>query len=82
MTNPFDDADSSFLALVNGEGCYSLWPEYQPVPAGWQVAFGPAPRESVITHIDTHWVDVMSRGVANIAFQADPASTHPVSVPQ
>ncbi len=81
MTNPFDDANSSFLALVNGEGCYSLWPDYQPVPAGWQVAFGPASRHAVITHIDTHWVDVMSRALPSVQFQPEPTSTPNASVP-
>lgn len=34
MTNPFEDADDTYLALVNDEGQYSLWPAFIEVPAG------------------------------------------------
>ena len=81
MTNPFDDADSSFLALVNGDGCYSLWPDYQPVPAGWQIAFGPESRHDVLMHIDTNWTDIMSRSVTRPQFRPDPTAMHDASVP-
>ena len=33
-TNPFDDPEGSFYALVNDEGQYSLWPAFAEVPAG------------------------------------------------
>ncbi|HSA48837.1 MAG TPA: MbtH family protein [Yinghuangia sp.] len=61
MTNPFDDEDGTFLALVNDEGQYSLWPEYLAVPEGWTVAHGPAPRAACLEHIETAWTDMRPR---------------------
>lgn len=58
MTNPFDNAEGSFLALINEEGQYSLWPEFAEVPAGWKVAHGPADRASCVEHIEQHWTDM------------------------
>jgi hypothetical protein len=38
MTNPFDDDNGTFIALINDEGQYSLWPTFADVPDGWRVA--------------------------------------------
>lgn len=64
MTNPFDDEDGTFLALVNDEGQYSLWPEYLKVPDGWTVAHGPASRALCLEHIETTWTDMRPRTLA------------------
>ncbi|MGW1774913.1 MbtH family protein [Streptomyces sp. NPDC002104] len=58
MANPFDDADGSFLVLVNDEGQHSLWPGSVDVPAGWTVTFGAAGRASCVEHINTTWTDM------------------------
>ena len=50
--NPFDDEDGTFLALVNDEGQYSLWPEFAAVPDGWRIDHGPAGRASCLAHIE------------------------------
>jgi MbtH protein len=63
MTNPFDNAEGSFLALVNEEGQYSLWPEFAEVPAGWTVAHGPADREACLAHIEERWTDMRPRSL-------------------
>jgi MbtH protein len=43
MTNPFEDVDGSFVALINDEGQYSLWPTAVEEPPGWIVAYsGPS----------------------------------------
>jgi len=34
MTNPFEDPNSTYLALINEEGQYSLWPTFADIPAG------------------------------------------------
>ena len=57
-TNPFENEDGSYLALINDEGQYSLWPEFIEVPAGWRVTHGPAPRAEVLRHIEEHWTDM------------------------
>lgn len=38
MTNPFEDPDGTYLALINEERQYSLWPAFVDIPAGWTVA--------------------------------------------
>jgi MbtH protein len=64
MTNPFEDADGTYHALVNDEGQYSLWPEFAEVPAGWAVAHGPASRQSCLDHVEEHWTDMRPRSLA------------------
>ncbi|MFD4747608.1 MbtH family protein [Streptomyces rubiginosohelvolus] len=56
--NPFDDPEGTFLALVNEEGQYSLWPASLQVPGGWTTARGPASRQTCVTHIETRWTDM------------------------
>jgi MbtH protein len=63
MTNPFDDPDGTFLALVNDEGQYSLWPAFADVPAGWTVALGPSSRDDCLRHIETSWTDMRPRSL-------------------
>jgi MbtH protein len=57
MTNPFDDPDAVFLALVNPQGQYSLWPAFAPLPAGWRLARGEGGREQCLEYIDGVWTD-------------------------
>jgi MbtH protein len=57
-TNPFDDPDGSYYALVNEEGQHSLWPEFAEVPGGWTVAHGPAGRQACMDHIVENWTDM------------------------
>ena len=64
MDNPFDDEGAEFLALVNDEGQYSLWPEFAVIPNGWSVSHGPASRESCLGHIETVWTDMRPRSLA------------------
>ena len=63
MDNPFDDEDGSFLALVNDEGQYSLWPEFAAIPNGWEVGHGPASRASCLEHVEAAWTDMRPRSL-------------------
>jgi MbtH protein len=45
ITNPFEDPDANYLALVNEEGQYSLCPVFADIPGGWQSVFGEAGRQ-------------------------------------
>lgn len=58
MTNPFDDRKGVFLVLVNGEGQYSLWPQFAAVPNGWSTRFGPDERQICLDFITANWVDM------------------------
>ena len=57
-TNPFDDESGEFMALVNEEEQYSLWPTFVPVPQGWTPVHGPASRADVLAFIESTWTDL------------------------
>jgi MbtH protein len=63
VTNPFDAEDGTFLALVNAEGQFSLWPAETAVPAGWTSAFGPESRSACLAYIEATWVDMRPRSL-------------------
>ena len=63
MTNPFEDPDAQYLVLVNEEGQYSIWPVFAEVPAGWNVAFGEAPRQECLEYIEKSWVDMRPKSL-------------------
>lgn len=58
MSNPFDDRDGRYLALVNVEGQHSLWPVSIEAPSGWRAAFGPDSRQACLDYIASHWLDI------------------------
>ncbi|MEO3874993.1 MbtH family protein [Nonomuraea sp. B12E4] len=64
MANPFADADGTFLALVNDEGQYSLWPAYAEVPVGWEIAHGPGNRAACLEFVEANWTDMRPRSLA------------------
>ncbi len=64
VTNPFEDADSSYLVLVNDEGQHSLWPVFAAVPAGWAAVFGAAGREACLAYVEENWTDMRPRSLA------------------
>ncbi|MFF6918412.1 MbtH family NRPS accessory protein [Streptomyces sp. NPDC012466] len=65
MSNPFEDAEGTFLVLVNHEGQYSLWPSFAEVPAGWTVALPATDRESALAHIGEHWTDMRPKSLVD-----------------
>ncbi|KJY42839.1 hypothetical protein VR41_06040 [Streptomyces sp. NRRL B-1568] len=54
----FENADALYLALVNDEGQYSVWPATAAVPEGWRTELAASPRQTVLDHIDRHWDDM------------------------
>jgi uncharacterized protein YbdZ (MbtH family) len=65
-SNPFDDDDGNFYALINHEEQYSLWPAFKPVPGGWTVAYGAPggkPRQDVLDWIDRTWTDLRPKSL-------------------
>ncbi|TWF93561.1 MbtH family protein [Saccharopolyspora dendranthemae] len=58
MTNPFEDPDAQYYALINDQDQFSLWPATIEVPAGWTIAHGPTDRQSCVDHIEVHWTDM------------------------
>ncbi|MCA1705203.1 MAG: MbtH family protein [Actinobacteria bacterium] len=62
-TNPFDDENGTFYALINHEGQYSLWPVFADVPAGWTVVHGPQTRQPCLDYIEEHWTDMRPKSL-------------------
>ncbi|MFF4379866.1 MbtH family protein [Kitasatospora sp. NPDC092039] len=63
MSNPFDDADGTFLVLVNDEGQHSLWPAFAERPDGWTVALAEGPREDALAYVEANWTDMRPRSL-------------------
>ncbi len=72
-SNPFDDPDGVFHALINDEGQYSLWPTFVPVPDGWSVELGPASRQDCLDHITRSWTDLRPRSLQEAMRAAEDA---------
>jgi len=64
VSNPFDDNDGTFLALVNEEGQYSLWPEFAEVSAGWRIAYSGGRKQDALAYIEENWTDMRPMSLA------------------
>jgi len=58
MTNPFEDEDGRYYALINEEGQYSLWPAFAAIPEGWIAVYGWDSRAACLKFIAEHWTDM------------------------
>lgn len=58
MTNPFEDAEASYVVLTNEEGQHSLWPTFAGVPAGWNVVHGEDSRQACLDYVEENWTDM------------------------
>jgi MbtH protein len=63
MTNPFENEDGSYYALVNAEGQHSLWPVFAEVPAGWNIAHGEDNRQACLEFIEQNWTDMRPKSL-------------------
>lgn len=57
-TNPFEDENATYYALINDEGQYSLWPTFADVPNGWTVAHDADTRAACLEFIEREWTDM------------------------
>lgn len=62
-TNPFEDEDGVYLALINDEGQYSLWPAFADVPAGWKIAHDRDTRKACLDFIEENWTDMRPKSL-------------------
>lgn len=63
MTNPFENENGRYFALVNDEGQYSLWPAFADVPEGWTIAHGESSRQSCLDFIEESWTDLRPKSL-------------------
>ncbi|MFE9425696.1 MbtH family protein [Kitasatospora sp. NPDC006697] len=71
MTNPFEDADGTYLVLVNDENQHSLWPQFAEVPAGWTTVHGPAGRQDCLDYVEANWTDMRPASLIRAMSAAD-----------
>jgi uncharacterized protein YbdZ (MbtH family) len=65
MSNPFEDAEASYVVLVNDERQYSLWPVFAGTPDGWTVDFGPSGRAECLDHVNRTWTDMRPKSLVD-----------------
>jgi MbtH protein len=63
MTNPFEDENGVYHALVNSEGQYSLWPAFVDVPEGWTVVVDSQSRSDCLSFIEENWTDMRPKSL-------------------
>ena len=59
----FDDEDREFVAVVNPEGQYSLWPADRDPPEGWTIAGRRGPKAACLAFIEQTWTDMRPRSL-------------------
>lgn len=74
-TSCFDREDGIFVALVNHEEQYSLWPEWKAVPAGWTAVQGVrGDKATVLAHIEKVWTDMRPKSLRDWMDQQEGAA--------
>ena len=58
VTNPFEDENGIYHALINAEGQYSLWPAFVEVPDGWTIVLKSTTRAECLEYINKNWTDM------------------------
>lgn len=63
-TSCLDRDDETFIALVNDEDQYSIWPHWKAIPSGWSAISGvQGDKKTVLAHIDQAWTDMRPRSL-------------------
>ncbi len=63
MANPFEDAEGTYLVLVNDEGQHSLWPAFVPIPDGWASVLVESSRQECLDYVEENWADMRPRSL-------------------
>jgi MbtH protein len=66
-----DDEDQVFLVVVNGEGQYSVWPEFKPVPAGWTATGFKGVKKACLDHVAQVWSDMRPASLRRALGESD-----------
>jgi MbtH protein len=53
-----DHDDATYVAVVNDEEQYSVWPAELPLPAGWHGVGVSGPRQHCLDYIEKTWTDM------------------------
>ncbi|MCC3721476.1 MbtH family NRPS accessory protein [Rouxiella badensis] len=58
MSTDIQSIANDFLAVVNSEGQFSIWPTMKELPAGWNAAGKDGTREECLQYIAHVWNDM------------------------
>jgi MbtH protein len=53
-----DEREGTYMAIVNDEDQYSIWPTNRELPLGWREAGKQGPRDEVLAWIKEVWTDM------------------------
>jgi MbtH protein len=59
--------EATYIAVVNGEEQYSVWPAGLALPAGWRAAGFAGTEEACLDHVAGTWHDITPRSVRRSA---------------
>lgn len=54
---------TNYLVVINQEEQYSIWPDYQPLPAGWQAVGKQGPKADCLAYIKEVWTDMRPKSL-------------------
>jgi len=57
-----------FIALINDEEQYSIWPAKKDIPAGWKAVDFSGSKTEVSAYIDKHWTDMRPASLRRTMF--------------
>ncbi len=52
-----------YIAVVNDEEQYSIWPGHRPLPDGWRSTGVSGPKQDCLDHIEKVWTDMRPRSL-------------------
>lgn len=58
-----DDGERQYVVVRNHEDQYSIWPESQPVPAGWQALEKVGAKAECLAYIEEVWTDMRPKSL-------------------
>ena len=59
MTDETDESgDTEFIAVMNHEEQYSIWPSWKPLPLGWRDAGRRGTKAECLAYIEEVWTDM------------------------
>jgi MbtH protein len=59
----WDDEETVFVVVINDEEQYSIWPQHQALPAGWNAVGYAGKKTDCSRYIDERWKDMRPRSL-------------------
>ncbi|MCW7539371.1 MbtH family NRPS accessory protein [Aquabacterium sp. A7-Y] len=74
----WDSPDTHFQVVKNHEDQYSIWPDYKPLPKGWQAVGKQGEKQECLAYIQEVWTDMrplsLRQAMAETGSDASPAA--------